>query len=682
MKPTERHAALVREIEAHNYRYYVLDDPQVTDREFDALLRELADLEKAHPQLVTPTSPTQRVAGEARSGAIKIKHEVRMFSLDNTYSPDELKEFDRRVEDGLPTGQEVRFCVEPKLDGGSIEVVYEGGRLTQASTRGDGEIGEEITPNVRTIRGIPLSIPHTGKITLRGEVVFYRKDMEAFNAERAAEGLEIFANARNAASGSLRMNDARVVAKRPLRAMFYQLVEGPKLHKSHSESLAWMAEQGLPTHRREVVVPWEGTMAAISNIDASRAQYPFEIDGAVVKVDSYRSQDILGFTSKFPKWAVAYKFAAERAQTRVLDITVQVGRTGTLTPVAVLAPVELAGTTVSRASLHNAGLVASLDVRIGDMVAIAKAGEVIPQVISVDHSARTGTEVAWQMPEKCPECGTKVFARRRDEEREELGMEAAIRCPNRQCPAQIKAQIFYFTRRFAMDIDRLGIALIEQLVNQGLVKDVADLYTLTREQIQGLERMAEKSAQNVIDSIERSRTRTLDRLLCGLGIPQIGQVAARQLAEQAVTLKALVAWTPEEAREQVGHIHGFGPKMVDSVVEFLADETQRRLMQKFLEQGISSPQPRLEAAAEGPLLGTSFCVTGVLSRKREDVHAELRALGATIYDSVKKGTTYLVAGEKTGKTKLDQAKKFGTRVISEAELGVLLSGQTLPEPAG
>lgn len=672
MKAAARHAALVKEIEAHNYRYYVLDDPVVGDKEFDDLLVELRAIEAKHPELATPDSPTQRVAGEVRATVVKVKHEHRMFSLDNSYSVEDMNEFARRVQQGLPTGDETRFCVEPKLDGAGIEVIYDGGRLVQASTRGDGETGEEITPNVRTMRGVPLKIEHAGRITLRGEVVFYRKDLDAYNAERAAEGLEPFANARNAAAGSIRMMDTREVARRPLRAVFYQLVEGPKLHATHSETLEWMAKQGLPTHLRHAVSTWEGVMPAIAAIDEARAKYPFETDGAVIKVDSYRSQDILGFTSKFPKWAIAYKFAAERAQTRVRDIRVQVGRTGALTPVAELDPVELAGTTVARASLHNAGLVAALDVRIGDLVTIAKAGEVIPQVISSDPTARTGAERAFQMPEACPACGTKVAR---------AETEAVTRCPNRDCPAQIKAHLHYFARRFAMDIESLGPALVEQLVDKGLVKDVGDLYALRLEDVVELERMADKSAKNVIDSIERSRGRTLDRLICGLGIPQIGQVAARQLAEQAVTLKALLAWTPEEAREVVGGIHGFGPKMVESVVEFLGDDLERRVMNKLLERDVSTPQPRLEAATEGPLVGTSFCVTGVLSRKRDDVHADLRAAGATVFDAVKKGTTYLVAGEKTGKTKLDQAKKFGTRVITEAELATLLAGGTLPPPA-
>ena len=674
-----RHAELVREIEAQNYRYYVLDDPALSDAEFDVLLRELRDIESKHPELATPESPTQRVGGEARTGVTKVKHAVRMFSLDNAYSLEEMQEFARRVEGGIPTGTTATFTVEPKLDGASVEVIYEDGVLVQASTRGDGETGEEITPNVKTIRGVPLTIAHKGKITLRGEILIFRKDLDTLNVERAAEGLEPFSNPRNAAAGAVRMLDAREVRKRPLRALFYQIVEGPKLHKTHAESLRWMAEQGLPTHRREAICgSFEEVMAAIHAIDAARDSYPYETDGAVVKVDAYRLQDILGFTSKFPKWAIAFKFAAERARTIVREILIQVGRTGTLTPVAVLDPVELAGTTVSRASLHNADMIALLDVRVGDAVIIQKAGEIIPQVMSVDPSERHDQSAPFAMPEVCPSCGTKVTSRMREEGKPELGFEAATRCPNRLCPAQVKGAIFYFARRFAMDIDHLGIALVEQLVDGGIVKDVADLYALTTEQIASLERMGTKSAKNVTDSIQTSRARTLDRLLCGLGIPQIGQVAARQLAEQAGTLDALLGWNESELREHVGNIRGFGPKMVDSVVQFFKDEDPLRIMRKLRELEVGRPQPRAEAVTSGPLLGTSFCVTGVLSRKREDIHADLRAAGAVIHDGVKKDTTYLVAGDKTGKTKLDQAKKFGTRVITEAEMETLLKGEVLP----
>ncbi len=672
--PKERHDGLVTELEAHNYRYYVLDDPTITDADYDAKMRALRELETEHPELVTPLSPTQRVSGEPRAGVIKVKHEQRMFSLDNSYSEADLAEFARRVKDGLPDAEVPRFVVEPKLDGASVEAIYEDGLLTLASTRGDGETGEDITHNVRTLRGVPLRITHKGKITVRGEIVIYRREFDAINVEREAAGLEPFANPRNAASGALRMLDPREADKRRLRAFFYQLVEGPKLHKSHGESLAWMADLGLPTHRRQVVAPWDGVLPQIHAIDAARASYPFETDGAVIKVDAYRQQDMLGFTSKFPKWAIAYKFQAERAATIVSDIIVQVGRTGALTPVAVLEPVELAGTTVSRASLHNADMIAELDVRVDDRVFIQKAGEIIPQVISVDASSRKKGAPAYKMPTTCPVCGAPATRSARESDKPELGEESTTRCTNTKCPAQVKGQIFYFARRFAMDVDHLGISLVDQLVDQGIVHDVADLYTLTQERIAAMERMGDKSAKNVFDSIQTSRARTLDRLLCGLGIPQIGQVAAKQLAEAAGTLEAFLGWSEEELREHVGTIRGFGPKMVDSVALYMKDEGPRALMKKLVELGVGRAQPRAVVATTGPLVGTSFCVTGVLSRKREDVHTDLRAAGAEIHDSVKKNTTYLVAGDKTGKSKLDQAKKFGTKVLTEADMNALLAG--------
>jgi DNA ligase (NAD+) len=468
--------------------------------------------------------------------------------------------------------------------------------------------------------------------------------------------------------------DPREVARRPLRALFYQVVEGPRLHAAHHETLAWLAEQGLPTHRREALVDWEGVAGAIGAIEKERPAYPFETDGAVIKVDSYRQQEMLGMTSKFPKWAMAFKFAAERAQTRVRSIHVQVGRTGTLTPVATLDPVELAGTTVTRASLHNADMVEALDIRIGDLVSIQKAGEVIPQVVGVDASARVGSEEKFRMPAVCPSCGTPVVRELRDADKPELGTEAATRCPNRACPEQVKQRIFYFARRFAMDVDHLGTALVDQLVERGAVKDVADLYRLGPEVLGGLERMGEKSTQNVLASIQRSKERVLERLLTGLGIPQVGQVAARQLAEAGGTLERMLAWSDAEAREQIGAIHGFGPKMVDSVVAFLQDPDQRTLMHELVELDVGRPQPRPEVATAGPLLGLTFCVTGVLSKKREDVHADIRSAGGEVHDSVKKNTAYLVAGDKTGKSKLDQAKKFGAKVIGEAGLYAWIAG--------
>jgi DNA ligase (NAD+) len=664
--PAEQHDKLVAEIEAANYRYYVLDDPVLSDRDFDVLLDKLRALEAAHPKLATATSPTQRVGGLARTEVKKVTRATPMLSLDNSYDREDLDAFFRRVREGLPAGQVARFVVEPKLDGASIEVIYERGTLAQASTRGDGTTGEDISENVRTIRGVPLKIAHAARVTLRGEVVIYRKDLEALNEERAQQGLEAFANPRNAAAGSVRMMDPREVARRPLRVMFYQVVEGDSMFETHSESLKWLEKMKLPSHRRERVVAEEAVWTVIEELDRARAGYPFETDGAVLKVDSYAQRGILGFTSKFPKWAIAYKFAAERALTVVRSIEIGVGRTGALTPVAVLDPVELAGTTVSRASMHNADQVARLDVKIGDHVWIEKAGEIIPQVISVEKSKRTGREKPFAMPDACPVCGAPAVA---------VEGEAATRCSNPRCPAQVKAQIFYFARRFAMDIGHLGESLVEQLVDKGIVRDVADLYTLDAEKVASLERMGKKSAENVVKGIAASKSRTLDRLLCGLGIPLVGQVAARQLAEAVGELQNLVAWSEAELRERLEHVRGFGPTMIDSVVAFADDPDQQKLLRKLLELGVSTPQPRPEPPKQGPLTGQSFCVTGVLSRRREDVQADLRAAGAAVHDSVRKDTTYLVAGEKTGATKLAQAKKYGTKVISEAELGELLSAR-------
>jgi DNA ligase (NAD+) len=660
-----RHAALSREIRAHDHRYYVLDDPLIDDERYDALYKELRDLEAAHPELATPDSPTQRVGDALRSDLRTVPHVERMMSLDNTYDEGELAEFLRRVVTGLPTGADVAYCVEPKLDGASIEVSYRGGRLTSGSTRGDGISGEEITENLRTMRSLPLTIDYQKPLTLRGEVVIYRRDLSRINEARIAAGEAPFANPRNAAAGSLRMIDPRVVAKRPLRPVFYSVVEGKSLAKSHSETLRRIAELGLPTHGKEQICRTpEELFAAIGAIDEARADYPYETDGAVVKVDSFSQQDILGATAKFPRWAIAYKFGAERAQTRVTDILVQVGRTGALTPVAVLNPVELSGTTVSRASLHNGDIIRALDVHIGDRVTIQKAGEIIPQVVGVDRDARTGDERAFEMPDHCPVCGTKV---------ERKPEEVVLRCPNRRCPAVQKGAILHYSRRFAMDVDSLGEALIEQLVDRELVHDVADLYDLTAEALRELERMGKKSAENVVAAIQASKERTLDRLLTGIGIEHVGQVAAHQLAEAAVSLETLLSWSKEEASEKVASIGGFGPKMVDSVVNFLFDDEFRSLLGKLRDRGVSRPQP-LEAITEGPLSGMSFCVTGVLSRKREDVHAAIRARGGVIHDSVKKGTTYLVVGEKVGKAKLDLAKKNGTQIIDEPALEKMLAG--------
>lgn len=663
-----RHEELVREILRHDYRYHVLDDPLISDREYDALYAELRELEAAHPELTTPESPTQRVGHAPRSELAHVTHVVPMMSLDNTYSPDELADFLRRVRGGLPAASQPSFCVEPKLDGASCEILYRDGRLAGGSTRGDGLTGEDVTPNLRTMRSLPLTIPYKGPLTLRAEIVIYRRDLERINKERAELGEPPFANPRNAASGALRMLDPRIVAHRGLRAMIWQVVEGPELAPTHSAALDRLGELGLPTHRKHCVCKTdEELFAAIRAIDEARRDYPYETDGAVVKVDAFSEQAILGSTAKFPRWAIAYKFGAERAVSRVKEIQVNVGRTGALTPVAIVDPVQLSGTVVSRASLHNEQIVGSLDIRVGDLVTLEKAGEIIPQVVSVDHTARSESSPRFEMPKTCPSCGTPV---------ERVEGEVAVRCPNPTCKDKVKGNLFHYSRRFAMDVDHLGESLITSLIEKGLVKDVADLYELRAEALESLERMGKKSAENVIQSIAASKERTLDRLITGLGIDGVGQVAAKQLAEAAGSLDTLLSWDADTVAREVGAISGFGPKLVESVQRYLADPTSRTLLERLKALGVSRPQPKKESAATGPLAGSSFCVTGVLSRRREDVHADIRAQGGEIHDKVKQGTTYLVAGEKVGKTKLEAAKKHGTRVLTEAELGVLLAGGT------
>jgi DNA ligase (NAD+) len=658
----ERYASLVREIADHDYRYYVLDDPIIDDRAYDALYRELLDLETTHPELRRADSPTQRVGAQPRAELKTVAHVVPMISLDNTYDEREVAEFVRRVREGLPSDAEVTWVVEPKLDGASVEIVYEHGRFVQASTRGDGVHGEDITENLRTLRGLPLVLPSPETLTLRGEVVIFRKDLEAVNAQRMALGEQPFANPRNAASGSLRLLDPKAVAARRLRVFLWQLVDGQRVATRHSDALNWLGKLGLPVHgRHRTCRDLESISEALHDLAAQRSDLPFDIDGAVLKVDSFAQQQQLGRTAKFPRWAVAYKFAAERAQTRLLGIAVQVGRTGALTPVAQLEPVQLAGTVVSRASLHNQQIIDQLDVRIGDLVTIEKAGEIIPQVVSVDPSARHAAAPLFRMPTACPSCGTDVVRR---------AGEVALRCPNAHCPDVVKQSIVHFARRFAMDIDHLGEAVVDALLEHRLVSDVADLYDLDVAAVAQLPRMGKKSAKNLVDAIAESKSRVLERLITGFGFELIGQVAARQLAEAAGSLAILLSWSESDVRTQLEHVSGFGPKMIESLWSTLSDPNQRAVLDKLLTRGVSTPQPQRQLAesGEGPLMGKAFCVTGVLSKRREDVQQDIQAAGGTVHDQVKRGTTYLVAGEKVGKSKLEAAKKYNVEVIDEAQL--------------
>jgi DNA ligase (NAD+) len=653
------HERLSREIAAHNHRYYVLDDPTVSDAEYDVLFRALQTLEAEHPELVTPESPTQRIGAAARTGVVKHKHTHRMYSLDNSYSYDELREFDRRVRDGLGRDS-VQYMTEPKIDGASVELVYRAGKLALALTRGDGEVGEDITPNVRTIRSVPLQIPFEQELIVRGEVVMYRRDLAAINDDRVAQGQPAFANPRNASSGSLRLLDPQLTAQRPLRVFLYEVV-APVL-ATQQEVLELLASLALPTHRRHRLC--EGIDEAIAVIDAfaeARKKLPYDTDGVVLKVNRTEDQRALGVTARFPRWAVAYKYTAERAETRVLSITCDVGRTGALTPVANLEPVHLSGTTVSRASLHNLDYIAAKDVRVGDWVWIEKAGEIIPQVVEVQRGKRPAETAPWQAPTHCPACGHPA-SREQDA--------AALRCTNARCPGRLKALVFYFTRRTGMNIERLGRALIEQLVDHGLLVDLADIFALPdrRAELLTLERMADKSVDEVIASIEEARTtRTTDRFIAALGIPLVGAVVAKRIAEHYPSLTDLLAAHPGDVQRELEQSHGIGPKIAESVAQYLNDPATRGVLGRFAQLGVQTIAAE-PAATRGPFAGHSFCVTGTLSEPRTEVHKYIESMGGIVHTKVSKGTTYLVVGEKVGQSKIDAATKLGTRVITEAEL--------------
>lgn len=666
MTPAQQHQRLCDEIQKHNHAYYVLDAATITDAEYDALFHQLRALEKRHPELIHPNSPTQRVGAAPREGFVKVQRPVRMYSLDNVYNDEELQDFDRKVHEGI--GATPLYVAEPKIDGASIEVTYKDGELVLAATRGDGSVGEDVTANVKTIRSVPLRIRDKRPHTLRGEIYINTADLDAVNELRQSRGEALFANPRNAAAGSLRLLDPRQTAERPLRVAFYDMVEG--YFESHQQMLAHLAELDLPTHRQEKACAGVAEVAAyIEAFDANKANLPYETDGVVIKVDALHHREELGFTSRAPRWATAWKYAAEQATTKVIAITCDVGRTGALTPVAELTPVPLSGTTVARASLHNLDFIAAKDLRVGDMVVIQKAGEIIPQVLSVKTELRPEGTVPWEAPSTCPSCATATV---RSEG------EAALRCPNPNCPARLKAGLWYFTRRGAMDIDRLGKSLVEQLVDNGLVEDLADVFALPQRRLAllKLERMGSKSVDKIIDAIEGARVgRPFDRLLRALGIPLVGSVATKLIVDHYPDLRSLLDADPEEMGKTLAAIHGIGDKMAASVVDFVGDEQQRAMLEKLIALGVQTeaPAPKAEPTV-GPLTGKSFCVTGSFDRKRNEIHAEIEAHGGEVHKSVKKGTDYLLAGAKVGKTKTDKAEKVGAQVIDEEAYLELLKG--------
>ncbi len=661
-----RAAELRAMIEHHNYRYHVLDDPEISDAEFDSLLRELQRIEAEHPELVMPDSPTQRVGGTPATAFPTLRHRVPMLSLDNAFSDDEVIAFDRRVRERLGREGQIEYASEPKLDGLAVSVVYEGGRLRHAATRGDGVTGEDVTANVRTIRSVPLRL-RPGAPTLlevRGEVYMPLAGFLALNAHAAERGEKTFVNPRNAAAGSLRQLDPRVTAARPLDVFFYAVgaVEGGAVPDRQSELAGALHEWGLRTcPEAALVVGVRGCLDYFHRMSARRDQLPYQIDGVVYKVDRRADRDALGFVSRAPRWAVAHKFPAEEAQTRVLDVEFQVGRTGAVTPVARLAPVFVGGVTVSNATLHNMDELERKGVRIGDTVIVRRAGDVIPEVVRVLVEQRPHDARRVRLPPRCPVCGSPV-------KREEG--EAIARCTGGYaCAAQRCERILHFASRRAMDIEGLGDKLVDQLVTAGLVDDPADLYELTVDQRAALDRMGQRSAEKLLAAIERSRETSQPRFLYALGIRDVGEATALALAQHFGTLETLMH-ADAAAIEQVPDV---GPIVAARVTAFFADPRNRRMIERLRKAGVHWRNfAATPAGAVQPLAGKTFVLTGTLaSLTRDQASERLRALGARVAGSVSRNTDYVVAGAEAG-SKLQKARELGVTVLDEQALLALL----------
>jgi DNA ligase (NAD+) len=669
-----RHRKLVEEIRRHDHAYYVLAQPTISDQDYDRLYRELVDLEQQFPQLVTPDSPTQRVGGQPLKEFSPLRHLEPMTSLDNTYSQEELREFVNRVQRLLPR-ETLDWVVEPKIDGVAINLRYEDGVFTCGATRGDGTTGDNITANLRTIRSIPAKLHEPGRggngqfpsiLEVRGEVYLTKAGFEKLNAERRAAGEEPFANPRNAAAGSLKQLDPRIVAKRPLDVVLYgvgRVGGADERPRSQSEMLDWLRSLGFKAPEKN----WhcrsaDELVTAIQELDQLRRGLPYETDGAVIKLNSFDQRERVGFTSKAPRWAIAYKYAAEQAETLLKGITVQVGRTGALTPVAELEPVFLAGSTISRATLHNEDYVRQKDIRVGDTVTIEKAGEVIPAVVDVVLTRRSGKEIPFRFPQTCPECGSKV-SRAPGLEPTEAGV--VWRCLNPDCPAQIRGRIEHWCSRGGMDIEGGGEVLVRQLVRMGLVRDVADLYALKVDEVSGLERMGQKSAQNFLDGVAASKGRDLWRVLYGLGILHVGAGVAKALGRCFATLDDVFA----AGLDQLTRCEDVGEIIADSIVQWHGDSRNRQLIERLRKAGVNFTSELYHPQiAVGPLAGKTFVLTGTLPNlKREDAAAKIEAAGGKVSASVSKKTGYVVAGAEAG-SKLEKAQKLGVRIIDEAEL--------------
>lgn len=658
-KIAQRAASLRERINYHNYRYYVLDNPEIPDAEFDKLFRELQDLEQRYPALVTVDSPTQRIGAAPLQEFGEVKHTVPMLSLDNAFSEEDVRGFDRRARESLKV-EEVEYNAEPKLDGLAVSLLYENGVLVSGATRGDGYTGEDITQNVRTIPSVPLRLigeAYPKLLEVRGEVYMPKKGFEDLNKRQEAHGEKIFANPRNAAAGSLRQLDPRITAARPLEIYCYGVgqVEGGSLPDRHSAILDSLQQWGLRVSaERAVVMGVEGCLRYFSRMEDKRAALPFEVDGVVYKVDSLAQQRKLGFVARAPRWAVAHKFPAEEAMTKVLDIEVQVGRTGTLTPVARLEPTFVGGVTVSNATLHNEDEVHRKDVRVGDTVIIRRAGDVIPEVVSVIKERRPSGTRIFHLPQRCPICDSEVVR---------VEGEAAARCSGGlYCPAQRKEAIRHFASRRAMDIEGLGEKLVDQLVEKGLVHGVADLYHLTLEQVAGLERMGEKSAENLLSALAKSKGTTLARFLYGLGIREVGEATAQGLARHFGDLQAIMQ-ADEETLQTVPDI---GPVVARQIAAFFHEQHNRDVITKLQAAGVHWPKAARRARA-APLAGKTFVLTGTLAAMtRDEAKERLQTLGAKVAGSVSAKTDYVVAGEEPG-SKLDKARALNVAVLDERQ---------------
>ena len=655
-------------INRHNHLYYVLDSPEISDAEYDRLMRRLSELEEQFPDLITPDSPTQRVGAGPLAAFKEVRHSTPMLSLSNAFDEDEIREFDGRVRKLLGEDRRFQYVAEPKLDGLAVELIYEKGVFTVGSTRGDGVTGEDVTQNLKTIRSVPLRLRPAkhGKtpalLEVRGEVIMKLAAFRKLNEEREEAGESLFANPRNAAAGSLRQLDPGVTASRPLEIFLYGVgrVEGVKFASQH-EVLTALPEMGLRVNPNfDICGTLDEALEYYRRMEAKRDQLGYEIDGVVLKVDDFGLQDELGTISRSPRWALAAKFAARQETTKVLDIVVQVGRTGALTPVAVMEPVSIGGVTVSRATLHNQDEIDRKDVRIGDTVVVQRAGDVIPEVVSVVTSKRTGRERKFVIPGKCPVCGSRAVR---------LEGEAASRCTGMACPAKLAEAVFHFASRRAMNIDGLGGKIIARLIEAGLVRSVADLYALDKSDLLKLERMGEKLAENILASIDGSRKTSLPRFIYALGIRHVGEHLSQVLAAHFGALDKFMA----AGQEELQTVAEVGPRVAQSISTFFGEKQNLKVLEKLFANGVSvSGERRSAGRASGKLAGKSFVFTGTLERHtREEASSLVEALGARIASQVSSKTDYVVAGADPG-SKLDRAKTLGVTILTEKEFEKLV----------